>query len=48
VKFSADKVLNLIRDLIIMNGLHIRKLFQINSFEQNFIMTKIDLKKQIK
>jgi len=48
VKMASDKIINTIRDQIINNASTIRTFFGIKSFEQNYIMRKIDLKKSLK
>jgi hypothetical protein len=45
---ASDKIINTIRDTIINEATTIRQFFGIKSFEQNFIMKKIDLKKTLK
>jgi hypothetical protein len=47
-KIASDKIINIIRDTIVQEGTTIRNMFQIKSFEQNFILPKLFLKKQLK
>lgn len=48
VKISSDKIINIIRDNVISDATTIRALFGIKTFEQNYIMKKLDLKKSLK
>lgn len=48
IKMASDKIINIIRDSIINQGATIRGFFSVKSFEQNYIMKKLDLKKIMK
>lgn len=48
IKMASDKIINVLRDSIAFEKLTIRQFFKIKSFEQNYIMRKLDLKKTLK
>jgi len=48
IKMASDKIINILRDSIAFDKLTIRQFFKIKSFEQNYIMRKLDLKKNLK